>query len=59
MLKNHLKYTAKIPNLEFNNWIYFEHLRMSVMCLCDRFILKYDPDSYNFIYEHGERVTKI
>lgn len=28
------------------------------MCLCDRFISKYDPDSYNFIYEHGERVTK-
>lgn len=57
-VKESLKIYYKTLNLEFNNWIYFEHLRMFAMCLCDRFISKYDPDSYNFIYEHGERVTK-
>ncbi|PLY09949.1 MAG: lipid A biosynthesis acyltransferase [Arcobacter sp.] len=58
-VKESLKEYYKILGLEFNNWIYFEHLRMFAICLVDRFISKYDPSSYDFIYEEKETVLKI
>ena len=55
-VKKSLKIYYKTLNLEFNNWVYFEHLRMFAMCLCDRFISKYDPSSYTFVYENGKKL---
>ena len=58
-VKKSLKIYYKTLNLEFNNWVYFEHLRMFAMCLCDRFISKYDPSSYTFVYENGKKVSEL
>lgn len=45
--------------LKFNNWIYFEHLRMFAICLVDRFISKDDPSAYQFIYDEEDDLRKI
>lgn len=58
-VKASLKIYYKTLGLEFNNWIYFEHLRMFAMCLVDRFISKHDPLAYDFLYEQKESVIKI
>lgn len=58
-VKESLKLYYKNLNLEFNNWVYFEHLRMFAMCMCDRFISKHDPDSYKFIYDTNDPILKI
>ena len=58
-VKYSLKKYYKTLGLEFNNWIYFEHLRMFAICLVDRFISKYDSNSYNFIYEEKETILEI
>jgi predicted LPLAT superfamily acyltransferase len=58
-VKDSLKEYYKVLGLEFNNLVYFEHLRMFAICLVDRFISKYDPSSYNFIYEEKETILKI
>lgn len=46
-------------NIEFNNRVYFEHLRVFAICLVDRFISKVDPESYIFEYDNMEIPTKI
>lgn len=58
-VKESLKIYYKTLGLKFNNWVYFEHLRMFAICLVDRFISKYDPDSYTFNYEQKDSVIKI
>ena len=58
-VRTSLKDYYKHLNLEFNNWVYFTHLRVFAICMVDRFISKYDPDSYNFIYKEKEKVQKI
>lgn len=46
-------------NMEFNNKVYFEHLRIFAICSVDRFISKVDPESYIFKYDNIEIPTKI
>lgn len=46
-------------NMEFNNRVYFEHLRVFAICLTDRFISKVDPESYIFEYDNIEIPIKI
>jgi predicted LPLAT superfamily acyltransferase len=58
-VKKSLRNYYKILGLKFNNWIYFEHLRMFAICLVDRFISKHDPDAYDFFYEKEEVIRKI
>ncbi|WP_428026896.1 lysophospholipid acyltransferase family protein [Arcobacter sp.] len=58
-VKESLKIYYETLGLKFTNLIYFEHLRMFAICLVDRFISKYDPISYSFIYEDKEMVLKI
>ena len=58
-VKSSLKTYYKTLGLKFNNWIYFEHLRMFAVCLVDRFISKYDPYSYKFIYEKNDSILKM
>lgn len=58
-VKESLKIYYKNLGLEFNSWIYFEHLRMFAICLVDRFISKYDSSSYEFIYEKRETISKM
>ncbi len=58
-VKQSLKIYYKTLDLEFNNWIYFEHLRIFAMCLVDRFISKYDPYSYTFVYNRKDPILKI
>lgn len=58
-VKESLKIYYKTLNLEFNNWIYFEHLRMFAICLVDRFISKHNPDAYTFEYNKKDPALKI
>lgn len=58
-VKKSLRIYYKTLGLQFNNWIYFEHLRMFAICLVDRFISKDDPSSYNFIYDKEESIRKM
>ncbi|MBU3014484.1 lipid A biosynthesis acyltransferase [Poseidonibacter lekithochrous] len=51
-------YYSKL-NKPFNNWIYFNHLRVFSICMVDRFISKHDPSSYNFIYHEKEKVENL
>jgi predicted LPLAT superfamily acyltransferase len=53
-VKDSLKIYYKQLDITFTNKIYFEHLRMFANCMVDRFISKYDPDSYNFINKELE-----
>lgn len=58
-VKKSLKdYYSKL-NMPFNNWVYFNHLRIFAICMVDRFISKYDPSSYNFIYDDKEKIEKL
>lgn len=58
-VKESLKEYYKILDLEFNNLLYFEHLRMFAICLVDRFISKYDSNSYTFIYNKDDPILKL
>lgn len=58
-VKKSLAIYYKQLGLEFNNWVYFEHLRMFAICLVDRFISKDDPSSYHFMYDKEESIKKI
>lgn len=58
-VKKSLRIYYKTLGLEFNNWVYFEHLRVFAICLVDRFISKDDPSSYNFIYDKEEIIRKM
>ncbi len=39
----------------FNNLIYFHHLRHFAITMCDRFISKVSPQSYQFTYDEHEK----
>lgn len=54
-----LKSYYKNLNLPFNNWIYFNHLRMFAICMVDRFISKTSPESYKFLHKNKDDVTQI
>jgi len=46
-------------DVEFNNRVYYEHLRVFAICLVDRFISKIDPQDYSFTYENMDLPKKI
>jgi len=58
-IKQSLKLYYKNIGLEFNNKMYFEHLRVFAICMVDRFITKVDPKSYTLEYNDIEVPTKI
>jgi len=58
-IKASLKIYYKNIGQEFNNKIYFEHLRVFAICMVDRFITKADAKSYSFEYDNIEIPTKI
>lgn len=58
-VKESLAIYYKHLNIEFNNSVYFEHLRTFVICSVDRFVSKVDPESYSFEYKNIEIPTKI
>lgn len=58
-VKEALTIYYKHLNMEFNNRVYFEHLRVFAICLTDRFISKVDPESYIFEYDNIEIPIKI
>lgn len=57
--KEPLKIYYKNLGIEFNNKIYFEHLRTFAICLVDRFISKIHPEQYTFEYDNIEIPIKI
>jgi predicted LPLAT superfamily acyltransferase len=57
--KEPLKIYYKNLDIEFNNKIYFEHLRTFAICLVDRFISKIHPEQYTFEYDNIEIPIKI
>lgn len=58
-VRRSLKDYYKTLGIEFNNLIYFTHLRIFALCMVDRFISKYDPKSYSFTYEEKEKIQKV
>lgn len=48
--KEPLKIYYKNLGIEFNNKIYYEHLRIFAICLVDRFTSKINPENYHFDY---------
>lgn len=57
--KEPLKIYYKNLGMEFNNKIYYEHLRIFAICLVDRFASKINPENYTFKYDNIEVPTKI
>ncbi|QKF83505.1 lipid A biosynthesis acyltransferase [Halarcobacter ebronensis] len=57
-VKNALRIYYANLSLPFNNWIYFNHLRMFAICMVDRFISKVSPNSYTFIIEKRDELEK-
>ena len=45
--------------IEFNNKIYYEHLRIFAVCMVDRFTSKINPENYTFEYGNNEIPVKI
>ena len=58
-VKEALRIYYKQIGLEFNNWVYYEHLRVFAITMVDRFITKADPSSYTFIYDDPDRPLEI
>jgi len=57
-VKKALREYYKQLNLPFNNYIYFTHLRLFAICMVDRFISKFSPDSYTFEYKNKKEFAK-
>ena len=57
--KEPLKIYYKNLGMEFNNKIYYEHLRIFAICLVDRFASKINPENYTFEYDNIKIPTKI
>ena len=57
--KEPLKIYYQNLGIEFNNKIYYEHLRIFAICMTDRFISKIDPENYTFEYDNIEIPMKI
>ncbi|WP_026803003.1 LpxL/LpxP family acyltransferase [Aliarcobacter lanthieri] len=45
-------------HIPFTKKVYYNHLFMFAICMVDRFISKYDCNSYNFTYENKELIKK-
>jgi predicted LPLAT superfamily acyltransferase len=58
-VKESLKIYYKNIGLDFNNKIYYDHLRVFAICMVDRFISKVDAKSYNYLYDDIQTPTKI
>ena len=52
--KEPLKIYYKNLDVEFNNRIYYEHLRIFAICMVDRFVSKINPENYSFEYDNIE-----
>jgi len=57
--KEPLKIYYENLGLEFNNKIYYEHLRIFAVCMVDRFASKINPENYTFEYKNIEIPRKI
>lgn len=57
--KDPLKIYYENLGIEFNNKIYFEHLRIFAICMVDRFVSKINPKNYSFEYDNIQLPTKI
>ncbi len=57
--KEPLKIYYKNLGLEFNNKVYYEHLRIFAICLVDRFASKINPENYTFKYDNIEIPRKV
>ena len=58
-VKESLRIYYRQIGLEFNNWVYYEHLRLFAITMVDRFITKADPSSYTFVYDDPDRPLEI
>lgn len=58
-VKEPLKIYYKNLGIEFNNKIYYEHLRVFAVCLTDRFVSKINPEHYTFEYDNIDIPIKI
>jgi len=58
-VKKSLKVYYQHLGYEFNNRVYYEHLRMFAITMVDRFITKASPESYEFIYDDKKRPIEI
>lgn len=58
-VKKALKIYYTNLGVEFNNTTYFRHLFIFAICMCDRFISKYDCNSYSYEYDDIELLTKM
>lgn len=58
-VKKALRDYYKTINIEFNNRVYFKHLRFFAICMVDRFISKVDFKSYKFTYENITEMTEV
>ncbi len=58
-VKDSLRIYYKNLDIEFNNKVYFEHLRLFAVCMVDRFISKINPKSYSFEYDNIDIPAKI
>jgi len=58
-VKESLRIYYKHLNIEFTNWVYYEHLRIFAITMVDRFITKADPTSYTFVYDDPTRPLEI
>ncbi|RBQ28025.1 lysophospholipid acyltransferase family protein [Aliarcobacter vitoriensis] len=45
-------------HIPFTKKVYYNHLFMFAICMVDRFISKYDCNSYNFTYENKELIKE-
>ena len=57
-VKDALKIYYKKQGIPFSSLFYYQHLRMFAITMVDRFISKYDPDSYMFMYENKDELRK-
>lgn len=58
-VKESLKIYYKQLDLPFNNFVYYEHLRIFAITMVDRFITKSDPSSYRFVYDDGDTPLEV
>ena len=58
-VKSSLKIYYERLEIPFTSFVYYEHLRMFAISMVDRFISKYDSDSYVFECKNKKEIQKI
>ncbi len=58
-VKESLKVYYEKQNKKMTPSMYFTHLRVFAICMVDRFISKFDPDSYTFEYTDVQKQKEI